>query len=921
MRITSCYIDAFGAFRDRAFDDLDHAAVIIQGSNEAGKTTFFHFLKTMFYGVYPVEAANHPYVPRGGHTLQGQLTVRLSGGEEETVRRRLLSTPQGRRVDASGEHALRNRTLPALAHIPRSVFQSVYALRLADLVDLEGAAWDAVQDRLLGGLSIDSIRPARTVVDELRDEATSLWRSDNRGKPEAKALHRRRKDLRETARAARQRDEQLRSLSKEVARRKAELEALRAERVELKTQLKHIDRLRPVHDLLRQIKQQEARMGDPAAYADVPREPQPVLEDLHAKQEQLDERIKAAEAQAAKAKNTQVAVTEADQQVLEHAAAIREWTRRTEAHEMHQRTIDDVRHARTEARSEFETAADVLAADWDAAFERPVRRLPIAELRERVKAYLKAARQLRDTQARAETAGVHAGARKALLPWGAIALVGGALGLASWWAGLSIPGGTATGLAMAAVGLLQLYAAWSHNRTLTTQASHLNVAGRRKLAERRAERVAEVVADLPIPAPRLEEPDLDLVHDMKRLKDTMEALDALDNRLDELREVANQARQQVQALMEIDAVGDFDEEASLLEWVAQLEERLDGAETRAQAAAEASHQLPEVQDRMEALRAERDDACKREQSIVQALETLGRGSLEDGLHELDARRTAQRRAEAARDRLHTEFPDWKARKAQIDALADEAEAWTVDTAQHARLEQRLETVEEAIHAHEKTLTAHEKDIEHLSDERTLDDIESERAHLDQQLEHLREARDRLMLLANIVQKADYDFRMNHQPDVVKRASVFLRRITGGRYERIMLEDDSDRLVLYEAGADFPHPVGPPLSQGTLDQIYLATRLAIVDHLDANQEPLPIFLDEVFVNWDTDRRNAAFDILRDMAETRQVFLFTCHPPFAKQAARKLHGKHLNLDRTPVPAHINDDLSGNQSVNGDGVGRRH
>lgn len=903
MRITSCHIEAFGAFRDRAFDDLDHPVIVIQGSNEAGKTTFFHFLQTMFYGIYPTDASSHPYVPRSGHTLQGQLDVRLADGQEVSVQRRLMSTPQGRRVDVSGEQTLRNRTLPALEHIPRSVFQSVYALRLADLVDLEGAAWDAVQDRLLGGLSIDSIRPARAVIGELRDAATDLWRSDNRGKPEAKRLHRQRKRLREAATAARERDEKLRAVSDAVAQHKAELDTLHAERVELRTQLKRVERLRPVHDLLRQIEQQEQRAGDLEAYASIPTDPRSLLEDVSTELDDVQAQIESVTDRKTQAEADRRAFRDSDQRVLEHAESIREWTRRTEAHQMHQRTMDDVRHERTEAQTEFENAAEVLAADWNDAFEMPVRRLPIAELRERVKAYMEAARQLRETQARAETVGLHAGARRALLPWGLVAVVGVAVGLAGWFVEWPVPGATAAGIGLAVVGGLQLYAAWSHNRSLTVQEESLNLAGHRKLAERRAERVAELVAELPIPAPRLEEPDLDLVHDMERLKTAIEARDAVEDRLEGLQETADQARQAVQELVEACGMEDLADEASLLERVARLDERLAEAETRAEAAEHAEQVLPELDVQLEALRAEQEELRGEKNAIIEHLEALGEGDLDEGIQELSARRTAQRRAEAARDRLHTEFPDWEARHAQIEALEADENAWAVDAAEQARMEARLETVEQAIHEHEKELTAHRKDIEHLEGKRTLDDVESERAYLDQRLAELQQERDRLMLLANIVQKADYDFRMNHQPDVVKRASGYLERITQGRYERLMLEDDSDRLMLYESDADFAHPVAPPISQGTLDQIYLAVRLAIVDHLDADQEPLPLFLDEVFVNWDADRRAEAFGILQEMAATRQVFLFTCHPYFARQAARELNGTHLNLDAAAVPAHMN------------------
>ena len=41
----------------------------------------------------------------------------------------------------------------------------------------------------------------------------------------------------------------------------------------------------------------------------------------------------------------------------------------------------------------------------------------------------------------------------------------------------------------------------------------------------------------------------------------------------------------------------------------------------------------------------------------------------------------------------------------------------------------------------------------------------------------------------------------------------------------------------------------PFSQGIKEQVYFALRLAAIDHLDADEERLPLFLDEVFVNWD------------------------------------------------------------------------
>ena len=60
MKILSCHIEAFGAMRARSFPDLNAPVVIVEGRNETGKSTFFHFLQTMLYGIYPVSEEKHP---------------------------------------------------------------------------------------------------------------------------------------------------------------------------------------------------------------------------------------------------------------------------------------------------------------------------------------------------------------------------------------------------------------------------------------------------------------------------------------------------------------------------------------------------------------------------------------------------------------------------------------------------------------------------------------------------------------------------------------------------------------------------------------------------------------------------------------------------------------------------------------------
>ena len=71
-----------------------------------------------------------------------------------------------------------------------------------------------------------------------------------------------------------------------------------------------------------------------------------------------------------------------------------------------------------------------------------------------------------------------------------------------------------------------------------------------------------------------------------------------------------------------------------------------------------------------------------------------------------------------------------------------------------------------------------------------------------------------------------------------------------------------------------------LSQGTLDELYLAVRLALCEQI--LPEDAPIFLDDALVNFDDTRMRAALTVLFELAERRQILLFSCHAREAEVA---------------------------------------
>lgn len=75
-----------------------------------------------------------------------------------------------------------------------------------------------------------------------------------------------------------------------------------------------------------------------------------------------------------------------------------------------------------------------------------------------------------------------------------------------------------------------------------------------------------------------------------------------------------------------------------------------------------------------------------------------------------------------------------------------------------------------------------------------------------------------------------------------------------------------------------------LSRGAQEQVYLCARLALAEALSTS-ERLPVILDDPFINYDAGRLSAAMDVLHEVSQDRQVFLFTCQQDVRDLAARR------------------------------------
>lgn len=78
-----------------------------------------------------------------------------------------------------------------------------------------------------------------------------------------------------------------------------------------------------------------------------------------------------------------------------------------------------------------------------------------------------------------------------------------------------------------------------------------------------------------------------------------------------------------------------------------------------------------------------------------------------------------------------------------------------------------------------------------------------------------------------------------------------------------------------------------LSRGAAEQIYLAIRLALADEVETD-EPLPMLLDDLFVNFDDGRLESAVGLLTRIVRERrrQIIFMTCHAHTAERLAGRM-----------------------------------
>ncbi|MCI6885865.1 MAG: AAA family ATPase [Lachnospiraceae bacterium] len=199
------------------------------------------------------------------------------------------------------------------------------------------------------------------------------------------------------------------------------------------------------------------------------------------------------------------------------------------------------------------------------------------------------------------------------------------------------------------------------------------------------------------------------------------------------------------------------------------------------------------------------------------------------------------------------------------------------------LQEQASTCDDAISRQQRTQWELEKKLDHLA--RCKDQVEALKQTLAEN-ERIREEITAIDLALDTMTELSATIRDSFGLYLNKTASDLISGITGGIYNSMSVDEN---LNIFMNTRTKLVPVDQ-VSSGTMDQIYLALRLAAAKLIQSGHDEMPLIFDDSFVLYDDDRLKTALKWLA-CAFDGQIIIFTCHQREAQMLTANQVKYHL------------------------------
>jgi uncharacterized protein YhaN len=238
------------------------------------------------------------------------------------------------------------------------------------------------------------------------------------------------------------------------------------------------------------------------------------------------------------------------------------------------------------------------------------------------------------------------------------------------------------------------------------------------------------------------------------------------------------------------------------------------------------------------------------------------------LHNPDELRRQRSQLAVKADALQTKLYGEPLARALLEVPAEE---WL-------QRERRLQDLQAELNSANEEKLRLEGALEHLLLDQDPDELRLQIEQLDERLGYLQGRIDLLQTTRELLSEANRRYLGDLSPLLQPRIATYLPSLTCGRYTRVQIGDGLSFQIYHPAAGDWldTDASSSGWSAGTLDQIFFACRLGLLDALTGDRR-LPLLLDDPFLYFDEERERAAMELLARVAQQTQVLLFTCRVP--------------------------------------------
>ena len=130
--------------------------------------------------------------------------------------------------------------------------------------------------------------------------------------------------------------------------------------------------------------------------------------------------------------------------------------------------------------------------------------------------------------------------------------------------------------------------------------------------------------------------------------------------------------------------------------------------------------------------------------------------------------------------------------------------------------------------------------------------------------------------SKLLQQSIEHYRRVNQSPVLSISEIYFSRLTCGEYVKLQPDyDTSGKATLQTIDRSGIAKSVSEMSTGTADSLYLALRLASLQHQMESGVALPVVIDDCLIQLDDHRALAALESLSELSKRTQVILFTHH----------------------------------------------